>query len=201
MTTFYLIRHGENDLVGHAIAGRRPGIHLNERGRKQALGLAEHLASFPIRHIVSSPLERSRETAEPLAHRLGLEIQTSPALLEINFGEWMGKEFAELEGREDWRRWNSFRSGNRTPAGESMLDVQNRVVGELDRLRGQYRDEHIAVFSHGDPIRSAVMFYLGMPLDLLQRIEISTASISILTIDDSTVRVLCLNVTLPPQLS
>ncbi len=197
MTTIYLIRHGENDFVGHAIAGRSPGVHLNALGRKQAEQLAEHLATFPIRHLVSSPLERARETAEPLVQKLGVQLDISPALLEIDFGEWMGKTFAALERREDWRQWNAFRSGGRTPAGESMLQVQGRVVGEIERLRRQWPDEHIALFSHGDPIRSAVMYYLGMPLDLLHRLEVSTASLSVLAIDNWQVRLLCFNRTFP----
>ncbi|HWH67867.1 MAG TPA: histidine phosphatase family protein, partial [Candidatus Sulfotelmatobacter sp.] len=96
MTIFYLIRHGENDWVGKAIAGRSPGVHLNAAGRQQAEQLAKQLAAHPIQQLFSSPLERARETAEPLARRLGLEVQIAPALTEMDFGQWTGKTLAEL---------------------------------------------------------------------------------------------------------
>src|SRR5436305_11011237 len=91
MATFFLIRHGANDLLDRAIAGRLPGVHLNAHGRQQAERLAERLAQEPIRRIYSSPLERARETAQPLADRLGLEMRIAPELNEIDFGDWAGQ--------------------------------------------------------------------------------------------------------------
>jgi len=196
MTTFYLIRHGENDLVGEAIAGRSPGVHLNATGHKQAERLAEHLSRLRIDHLFSSPLERARETAEPLARKLGLEINISQALIEIDFGDWTRKSLHELNQLETWRKWNTFRSNGRIPKGESMLEAQTRLVSEIQRLRGQYPDQSLALFSHGDPLRSIIVYYLGMPLDLLLRLELSPASITIFTLDDWNVRFQCINQTL-----
>lgn len=197
MSTFYLVRHGENDLVGGAIAGRSPGVHLNAAGRQQAERLAEHLARRPLRHIFSSPLERARETAEPLARRLNLPVQTSEALIEIDFGDWTRKRIAELDQTEEWRRWNTLRSVGRVPHGESMLEVQARFVGKLESLRRQFPADSIGIFSHGDPLRAAIVYYLGLPLDLLLRLEVSTASVTIFDVDDWSARFQCVNWQLP----
>lgn len=197
MTTFYLIRHAENDLVGKAIAGRAPGIHLNAEGRRQAQQLPERVAGYPIQHMFTSPLERARETAEPVAARLNLPLEISQPLIEIDFGDWTAKPIAELERMEEWRKWNTLRSAGRVPNGESMLEVQNRFVGEMERLRRLFPEQGIALISHGDPLRSALVYYLGMHLDMLLRIEISTASVSIISIDDWQARVLGVNLTFP----
>ena len=104
MTTFLLVRHGETDAVGKTIVGRMPGVHLNATGRAHARRLAQRLSRLPIRAIYSSPLERALETAEPLARARNLRIQTCEAANELNFGEWTGKTFAELDSLPEWRR-------------------------------------------------------------------------------------------------
>ncbi len=184
MTTFLLIRHGENDVLSRALAGRAPGVHLNERGRKQAELLGRRLAGRGIGRILSSPMERARETAEPLARRLGLEIEICDSIIEIEYGAWTGKTMAELQTLEQWKQWNTLRSGTRPPGGESILEVQARTVGEIEKLRRAFPENTLALFSHGDPIRSALVYYLGMPLDMLQRLKISTASVSALKLGD-----------------
>jgi probable phosphoglycerate mutase len=182
MTTFYLIRHGDTPAVGHFVAGRAAGVHLNDRGRRQVEELAEQLAGEPIRAVYSSPLERARETAEPLARRLGLAVQIVEELLELDFGHWTGKSFAELDPLPEWRRYNSFRGGTRIPGGELMLDVQARAVGFMQRLGAERPGEAVALVSHGDVIRSALLHYLGMPLDFYNRIEIGPASVSVVAV-------------------
>ena len=135
MTRLYLIRHGENDFVLRgAIAGRQPGIHLNDTGHAQAERLAHELHREGIERIYSSPLERCRETAEPLARRIGIKIEPTDELLELDFGDWTGRTFAELDGCETWHRYNQFRSGTRIPGGELMLETQARVVGFVQDL-------------------------------------------------------------------
>src|SRR3954453_9567212 len=111
--TCFLVRHGDNDLVGHTLAGRKPGTHLNEAGRKQAAEHAEKLAGAGITRILSSPLERTTETAAPLAARVGLKVEVREAFNELNFGDWTGLKFAELESRDLWRQWNGYRLGVR----------------------------------------------------------------------------------------
>jgi len=146
-----------------------------------------------IRAVYTSPLERAIETAEPIARRQGLEFQQVPEIGEIHIGEWQGLTMQELDKREDWRRFNTFRSGTRAPGGELMLETQTRMVRQLDRLCAKHPDEIVALVSHGDPLRSALAYFLGIPLDLVLRFEVSPASLSIVQIHDWGARVLCLN--------
>ncbi len=183
MTKFYLIRHGANDLVGNSIAGWRPAVHLNQEGRDQAARLAEKLAGEKLQLLYSSPLERALETAQPLAQRTGLEIRIAKEIGEVQFGEWTGRKFAELGPDPRWQLWNRFRGLARTPGGESMIDLQSRMVAFLQQLWEGNPDATIALFSHGDPLRSAILYYLGMPVDFIHRIELSPASVSLLTLD------------------
>jgi broad specificity phosphatase PhoE len=97
MTTFFLIRHATNDLVGWKLAGRAPEVHLNPEGRLQADRLADFLSRRSIDQVYCSPLERARETARPLCDRLGLEAQVAMELHEIDYGDWTGKAVAELD--------------------------------------------------------------------------------------------------------
>ncbi|MGI8967071.1 MAG: histidine phosphatase family protein [Limisphaerales bacterium] len=193
MTTFYLIRHANYDLVGKVYVGRTPGIHLNEQGRRQSEFLAERLAQKPIQKIFSSPLERCQETAGPLAKKFNLEIKTAEALTEINFGDWTNKTPQELAPLEKWRQWTSFRSGSRIPNGDWMMAAQARFVHQMEEWCDAFPEETLALISHGDPIRSAVAYYLGVPLDLFRRIEITPASVSILSISEQGPKILCVN--------
>jgi probable phosphoglycerate mutase len=193
MTQFYLIRHAANDTLGREIAGRSPGVHLNETGRAQAARVAEALASLPIAHLISSPLERCRETAQPLADRLKLPVTVSDAVTEVDFGDWTRKTLEELGRLDAWRQWNGFRSGGQVPNGESMVQVQSRIVAELERLRRLHPNSPVAVFSHGDPIRAALTWYMGMPLDLHSRLEIFPGSVSVLSVSDWDAKIRALN--------
>jgi broad specificity phosphatase PhoE len=194
MTTFYLIRHGSNDFFSHTLVGRTLGIHLNETGKREAADLAKHLAVEKIQKIISSPMERCRETAEPLAQKLGIKMEISEALLEVNFGDWTGKKFKDLDADERWRQWNTFRSGARVPNGESMVEVQARMVGLTTSLHRDFRDQRIALVSHGDPLRSLMIYFLGAPPECIRRLDISPASVSILQMNDWEAQFRCLNV-------
>jgi probable phosphomutase (TIGR03848 family) len=198
MTTFLLIRHAAHGLLNRAIAGRMAGVHLNAEGQAQAVRLAERHARLPIRAIFCSPVERARETALPLAQRLGLELRITETITEIDFGDWSGRTFPELREIPRWQRFNSYRSGTRIPNGELMLEAQARMVGQMERLREEYPNDHLALISHGDVIKSAVAYYLGAPLDLFQRIEISPASVSVIELQEYGPRVLRVNDTDQP---
>lgn len=180
MATFYLIRHGTCDPVGKRISGRKPGVYLNEDGRREARELAERMANVALDAIYSSPMERTRETAEPLARLSGLEIRVSDAFHEIDFGAWTGKSYRELAEIEEWRQYNHFRSGIAIPGGERAIEVQARVIAELERLRRMHEGERVAVFTHADVIRLTVLYYLGAPAEFNVRLEISPASVSVL---------------------
>jgi probable phosphoglycerate mutase len=184
MTTILLIRHAMNDYVGNTLVGRRPGVHLNEAGRAEAERLARRLAATPIEAVYSSPLERATETAEPLARRAALPVTVCHALSEIDFGDWTGRAIRDLEDDPAWKRCNSDRASARIPGGESMLEVQLRMIGAVEGFRDRHRGGVVAAVSHGDPIRAALTHYLGLPLDLLDRLEVQTASVSVVLLRD-----------------
>jgi probable phosphomutase (TIGR03848 family) len=191
---FYLVRHGSNDyLAKQLLAGRSPNVHLNAEGRDEAERLASTLGTLGIQAVYSSPLERAIETAEPTAKRLGLEIQVRPEILEIDFGDWTGKALRDLDRDAAWKNFNLYRSGTRIPNGETMLEAQNRMIAFVERLQRENRDETVALFSHGDPIKSVFAYYLGIPLDLFTRIEISPASYSILRLNSWGPQILAVN--------
>jgi probable phosphoglycerate mutase len=184
VTKFFLIRHAEIDLAAHTLAGRMPGVHLNSAGRKQAERLAHKLASSGITEILSSPLERALETATYLGKLLGLQTRIAPAFHELDFGDWTGKKFVELDQIERWKQWNAFRLLTRPPNGEMMIEAQTRFVIELQRLRVERPNEVFAIFSHGDPLKSVLMFFLGMSLEHYHLLDISMGSFSVLSVDN-----------------
>jgi broad specificity phosphatase PhoE len=193
MTRFLLIRHAVTDATDKRLVGRSAGVRLNEQGRALAQALAERLSAAPIAAIYSSPLERTLETAEPMVRLLGIDAVPCEDFLEVEFGEWTDAAFDQLSGQLSFQRFNSFRSCSRIPGGEFMLQAQSRMVIGLDRLRGRHPQQTVAVFSHGDMIKAAIAYYAGVPLDLFKRIEISPASVSVVEIDDDTVRLLTVN--------
>jgi probable phosphoglycerate mutase len=184
LTTFLLIRHGLTDAVGHRITGRLPGVHLNDVGRGQAARLPVRLAKWKIDAIYSSPLERARETAAPVAEQLALPVELDISLAEFDFGDWSGTLLAELDQREDWQRFCRFRSSLRAPGGEMLPDVVTRFVSALQSMAEKHPDQIVAVFSHADAIKAALMHYLPVPLDFLHRFDISPASISIVRLQE-----------------
>jgi len=184
MTTLYLVRHGNNDFVGGRIAGWLPGVHLNEEGRAQAERAAELLAGRGIQALYTSPLERAQQTAAAIGRKLGLEAQVRENLGEVRYGEWTGKSFSELDADPRWKLYNTFRSGTRPPGGESMLDCQRRLVAEVEWLRERHDGESVAVVSHGDIIRSALLWALGAGIDCFSRLEVRVGSVSIVEVAD-----------------
>jgi probable phosphoglycerate mutase len=174
-----LLRHGINDYVKtHRLAGRTPSVHLNDEGAAQAAALAERLALLPVAALYSSPLERAVETAAPAAARLGLTVQLLDGVKETDCGEWTGQLLDDLSKLDLWRQVQGCPSVFRFPGGESFAEIQARVVAALEMVRLAHPCQTVAVFSHADPIKLAVAFYLGTPLDLFQRIEVAPASIT-----------------------
>ena len=187
MPTFLLIRHGENDYVKTGrLAGRTPGVHLNEKGQQEAAKLAESLKGTPLAAVYSSPLERAVETAEPIALATGLEVQLLPGLMDTDIGEWQGAELKKVGKLPEWKIVQRSPSRFRFPGGESFVEQQTRLVTELERLVTLHKPEDVvAVVFHADPIRMVLAHYLGMPLDYFQRIACSTGSVSILMLSPS----------------
>jgi probable phosphomutase (TIGR03848 family) len=184
MTTVLLIRHGENSMVGKRLAGRLPDVHLNDNGKKQAEQLAQLLCKAPIKAIYSSPLERAVETAQPLAQELGLPVNIAPGLVELEYGDWQGKTLKQLSRLKLWKVVQDKPSEMRFPNGESFVEVQQRAVAEVERIAAAHEEQDmVACFSHGDIIRLLSAHFLGMPLDLFQRVAANTASITVIHID------------------
>jgi broad specificity phosphatase PhoE len=193
MTTLLVIRHAEHALLGHTIVGRAPGVRLSPEGVRQAEALAERVEGSSIRALYSSPLERARATAAAIATRARLEVQIAEELNEIDFGEWTNRTLVDLHELEEWRRFNAFRSGSRIPGGETLIEVQTRMLRLIERLCTIHPTETVALVGHGDPIKAALASYLGVPLDLAQRIEISPASVSIVRLERYGPQVLLIN--------
>ena len=185
------------DPVGKSIAGRTPGIHLNDTGRQQAAGLANRLSGLPVAAIRSSPPERAVETAQPLAHVLGLAVAEDDGLNEMDFGDWTGRTLTELDGLPGWRDFNQRRSSTRIPGGETMAEVVSRSLATLDQIRRtpELTGRLVVVVSHGDVLRSLVAHCIGMDPDAIHRIEIAPASVSILLSEEGDWRLLLLNST------
>jgi broad specificity phosphatase PhoE len=193
VTLFHLIRHGEHALLGRVLAGRMPGVGLSERGRAEARWLAARLAGEQIGALYASPMQRTRETAEIIAEQLKLPVLYREDAIELDFGEWTGATFETVRGDPRWPLWSSQRSIATLPGGESMRAVQQRIVAALFDLRAVHPDEPVALVSHGDVIRAALLFALGMPLDFCSRIAVAPASISTIRLDGGGIHVISVN--------
>jgi probable phosphomutase (TIGR03848 family) len=178
VTLLLLIRHGTNDWVHGRLAGWTPGVHLNDDGRQQAAALSARLAALPIDAIYTSPLDRTVETAQAIAGPRAMPLRLVEGLGEVKYGEWQGAELKELYKHELWPGVQFYPSGTRFPGGETLGEAQMRMVATLDALRAQHPKGIIAVVSHADIIKLALAYYIGMHMDLFQRLEISPCSVS-----------------------
>ena len=189
------MRHGTTATTGSILPGRAPGLHLSEMGQSQASELAERIKELARKPtaVFTSPLERAKETALPIAKALRLRPLIDRGLLECDFGAWTGKKLATLSRRVEWRAVQNAPSTFRFPEGESFSEMQQRMWSTLERLAKRHRNRTIVVVSHADPIKAAVTYAQGVPLDLFQRTVISPCSLSAITFTDSTPIVLCVN--------
>lgn len=196
MTLLLLIRHGENEYVKTGrLAGRIPGVRLNERGRNQAQALGEALRGAPICALYASPLERAMETAQPIAEALGLPIREEPDLMDTDVGKWQGRSWKALSLTKAWKIVQHAPSRFRFPEGESFPETQLRVVKALERILQRHpkpRDAVAAVF-HADPIKLAVSHFIGLPLDSFQRLGCDTGSLTALQVGETGAYLLKLN--------
>lgn len=194
MTIMLLVRHASNDYTKEGrLAGWIPGVHINAQGQREADELARRLSKLPIEAIYSSPLERAVDTANAIAacHRLTVEIREG--LGEGNVGEWTGKTIKELQATDLWKAIQTKPVGVNPPGGESIDQVQARMVSEFERIRGAHSEGLVVIVSHADPLKAAISHYLGWDLNLFQRIAISPASASVLLLEDEKSQLLLLN--------
>ncbi len=196
MPLLFLIRHGENDYVkNRKLAGRLPGIHLNEHGLEQAQALSQMFANVPLRAVYSSPLERALETAKPIAEAHRLDIIQKPGLLESDVGKWQGRAWKALMRTKAWELVQKAPSRFRFPGGESFPEMQTRVVTALEEICALHKQpqEAVAVVFHADPIKLAVAHFIGLPLDYFQRLSCDTGSVTLLAIGKDHARLLWMN--------
>lgn len=180
------MRHGLTAGTGKVLTGRTPGIPLDDRGREQARALAARLAAVPLDAIITSPLERCRQTADAIAAaRDGhpLAVQEDERFAEVKYGDWTGKPLRQLARERLWRVVQDHPSAVRFPgeAGESMPEMQQRAVGAVRDWNCRLGSDAVyLVCSHGDVLKSLLADGLGMHLDLCQRIQVDPCSLSVI---------------------
>ncbi len=194
MTTIFFVRHGVTDQTGSKLSGWTPGIHLNEAGQNQAEAAAAYLADQKIAAVYSSPIERCRETAVAIADPHGVQVRTKKNLGEVDYGNWTGRSLKSLMRTKLWTTVQRWPSAMTFPEGETLRSVQARSVDEIEALREAHRKDRICCVSHGDVIRLVLAHYLGVHLDLYQRIAIGPASISAIAFGQAGPHVLAVNV-------
>jgi probable phosphomutase (TIGR03848 family) len=178
-----LVRHGQTPTTGKVLPGRAAGLELSDKGTEQAAAVAARIAALQdgqrrIAAVYSSPLERTRQTAAPIAKALGLRVRPTKGLLECDFGDWTGAQLKSLYKKPEWRTVQRNPSGFRFPGGESFTEMQTRMTGAIDALRKDHPGQTVVAVSHADPIKAAVAHALGTHLDLFQRIVVSPCSVS-----------------------
>lgn len=194
--TIHLVRHGHHALLGTKLCGRMPGVELDDLGCRQMARCAEMIPRVPAA-IQSSPQRRTQQSAFILAARFGVPVEIVPAFDEIDLGDWTSRSFADLESDRRWTRWNVRRGASRPPNGESMWELQQRVVRHLEQLRTLQIPGPIVIVSHAEPIRAALLHYSRIPLDKFLSIGVDPASISTLVVDDDGIRVSQINQQVP----
>jgi probable phosphoglycerate mutase len=195
-TLVLLVRHGQTSTTGTVLPGRAAGLHLSDAGTVQAERAATRIAELKqVDAVYSSPLERTKETAAPIAATRGLRPKVDRGLLECDFGDWTGQELKALMKLPEWSQVQRDPSGFRFPGGESFSEMQVRIVSAIDRLRAAHPKGVVVAVSHADPIKAAVAHAMGTHLDLFQRIVISPCSITAIAYADSGPVVLTVNST------
>ncbi len=190
------MRHGQTATTGRVLPGRAPGLHLADAGVAQAERAAQRLSELKrIDAVISSPLERARQTAAPIAAARNLKVKIHRGLNECDFGEWTGAELKTLMKKPEWGVVQRAPSAFRFPGGESFIEMQTRIVQTLNEVAARHTGGVVVCVSHADPIKAAMAHALGTHLDLFQRIVISTCSISVLAHNGGAPIVLTVNST------
>jgi probable phosphomutase (TIGR03848 family) len=181
--TVILLRHGRSTAnTAGVLAGRSAGVNLDETGLAQAAGLVGRLAGVDIGRIVSSPLERCRQTVAPLAAAAGVDVEIDDDLVEVDYGDWTGRSLKDLGSEKLWRTVQQRPSAATFPGGESLATVSVRAVAAVRRLLEAELERPAAALllcSHGDVIKSILADALGIHLDGFQRINVAPASLSV----------------------
>lgn len=172
-----------------------PDVPLSDAGRAQAASLADHFRPMPIVAVLSSPVQRARETAAPIAAILGLAVTLEPGLDEIDFGAWTGSAFDALDSQPEWLAWNHHRSLVAPPGGETMLAAQARAMAAMSRAGAMFAGREVVMVSHQDVLKAILANILGISLDRLDRFALDPASRSVVTLVADGAQLDSLNVT------
>jgi probable phosphoglycerate mutase len=190
------VRHGKTPTTGAVLPGRAPGLHLADAGLEQAEAAAQRIAALSqVAAVYASPMERTKQTAAPIAKALKLRVRTERGLIECDFGTWTGRNLSELRKLPAWNTVQRHPTGFRFPKGESFSEMQTRMVSAVYRLVAAHPGQVIVAVSHADTIKAALADALGTHLDLFQRIVVSPCSISAVTYTSSGPVVLAQNST------
>jgi len=171
-------------------------VPLSERGRAQCELAAQMIRSFGVDRIVSSPLLRAAETAEILGRALNLSIDFDPDLEEVRFGRWQGMTYDEIRHDPDYHAFMADPLTQRTPGGETILDVQRRGIAGLSRVRS---GERVVFVSHGDIIRSALCHFLSIPVTEFRRVRVDNCGMSAVTLRGERAEVKFVNMLADPD--
>ncbi|MFN3668970.1 MAG: histidine phosphatase family protein [Brevundimonas sp.] len=190
--TLFLVRHGVHDQLRGRLCGRSPGVRLSEAGVAEADAAGRRLAREGVELVLTSPMDRTRQTAERIAQACGAPLAIEEALMEIDFGEWNGRTFDSLEGDPLWRTWNQERDTARPPAGESMAEVQARLSAWLDRI-ARSGVGAVAAVSHADVIKAAVGLSTGLSMRFHDRFEVNPGSVTTLALGQGFLKLHALN--------
>jgi broad specificity phosphatase PhoE len=192
--TVHLVRHGHHALLQRVLCGRMPGVGLDALGCRQMSACAANVfPPSPNVHVQSSPQRRALQSASILAWRRRLPVEIVAAADELDYGDWTGRTFHELDKDPDWHLWNSRRGIRRPPNGESMRGLQQRVVRHLEQLHDDTVDGTTLIVSHAEPIRAALLHYANIPLDDFLSVTVDPASVSTLCFDRGDVHISRIN--------
>ena len=193
-TLILCVRHGRTATTGTVLPGRAPGLHLSDEGRAQAQHVADRIGALDrVDAVYASPLERTRETAAPIARATGNRVRVARGLLECDFGDWTGRRLSALRKLPEWTAVQSTPSVFRFPGGESFVEMQARIWNQLLLLADAHPGQTVVATSHADPIKAAVAMASGVHLDLFQRTSISPCSVTAILFGAGAPLVLCTN--------
>ena len=199
-TLIIFVRHGKTPTTGTRLPGRAPNLHLSNEGKSQAETVAKEIenssSSFlgsKVSAVYASPMERTQETAKPIAKTLNLRVRTLQGLNECDFGDWTGRRLRDLSKLKSWSIIQKQPSNFRFPNGESFTEMQNRMQKTVDKILERHPGETVVCVSHADPIKAILASAVGTPLDLFQRIVVGPCSTSVVLYTKERPLVLTLN--------
>ena len=199
-TLIIFVRHGRTPTTGTKLPGRAPNLHLSDEGKSQAEMIAKEIekssSSFlgaKVSAVYASPMERTQETAKPIAKTLNLRVRTLQGLNECDFGDWTGRRLRDLSKLKSWSTIQKQPSSFRFPNGESFTEMQNRMLKTVGMILERHPEETVVCVSHADPIKAILASAVGTPLDLFQRIVIGPCSASVVLYTKERPLVLSLN--------